>query len=139
MAELTRWLKGNMSAIAIALVLGIGGFFLSRFISEMDDKPSEDEVAIMITDSHYPILARIAQNEKDVLYIKTVTIAADGTKLHLTGSDAGSSGFIVKTAGQGVITPTEGDAVSTGDFTTKTLYEIGVKEISGACTVHVVY
>ena len=71
--------------------------------------------------------------------IKTVTIAADGTKLHLTGSDAGSSGFIVKTAGQGVITPTEGDAVSTGDFTTKTLYEIGVKEISGACTVHVVY
>lgn len=71
--------------------------------------------------------------------IKTVTIAADGTKLHLTGSDAGSSGFIVKTAGQGVITPTDGDAVSTGDFTTKTLYEIGVKQISGACTVHVIY
>mgnify|MGYP001168965706 len=71
--------------------------------------------------------------------IKTVTIAADGAKLHLTGSDAGSSGFIIQTAGQGVITPTEGDGVSTSDFTAKTLYEIGVKEISGACTVHVVY
>ena len=68
--------------------------------------------------------------------IKTIS---DGKINHLTGSLAGSSGFIIQTAGQGVITPTEGDGVSTSDFTAKTLYEIGVKQISGACTVHVVY
>ena len=58
---------------------------------------------------------------------------------HFTGAVAGSSGFIVETAGQGVITPTEGDAVAASVFTAKTLYEIGVKEISGSCTVHVIY
>ena len=45
----------------------------------------------------------------------------------------------METAGQGVITPTKGDAISTSAVTAKTLYEIGVKEISGSCTVHVVY
>ena len=67
------------------------------------------------------------------------SIGGVGKIFHATGSKKNSSGFIVQTAGQGVITPTEGDGVSAGDFTAKTLYEIGVKEISGACTVHVVY
>ena len=40
--------------------------------------------------------------------IETVTIAAAHGVKHLTGSLAGSSGFIVKTAGTGVITATDG-------------------------------
>ena len=68
--------------------------------------------------------------------IKTVT---SGITM-LTGSDAGSSGFIVQTAGQGVLTPTEGDEITLSSVcSTKTLYEIGVKRISGSCTVHVIY
>jgi len=71
--------------------------------------------------------------------IVNVTIAAANGITHLTGSLAGSSGFIVKTAGQGVITATEGGDISASDLTAKTLYEIGVQKISGSCTVNVVY
>jgi len=71
--------------------------------------------------------------------IQTVTIAAAGGVKHLTGSLAGTSGFIVKTAGTGVITATDGGDISTSDVTAKELYEIGVQKISGSCTVHVVY
>ena len=71
--------------------------------------------------------------------IETVTIASTSGEKHLTGSLAGSSGFIVKTAGQGVITAVDGGDMSTSDFTAKTLYEIGIQRISGSCTVNVVY
>ena len=75
----------------------------------------------------------------DAKFSKIETAGPTNTIKHFTGSLAGSSGFIVETAGQGVITPTEGDAVAASVFTAKTLYEIGVKEISGSCTVHVIY
>ena len=46
--------------------------------------------------------------------IETVTIASTSGEKHLTGSLAGSSGFIVKTAGQGVITAVDGGDAATG-------------------------
>ena len=59
--------------------------------------------------------------------------------VHLTGSDAGSGGFIIQTASDTVITPTEGDSIEASNLTAKTLYEIGVRHISGAGEVHIVY
>ena len=73
----------------------------------------------------------------DAKYGRIKTVGAGLTDL--TGSLAGSSGFIVGTAGSSVITPTEGDAVAASAFTTKTLYEIGVRRISGSGTIHVIY
>ena len=67
--------------------------------------------------------------------IKTVTEGITD----LTGSNAGSSGFIITTAGSSVIWPTEGDSIEASSLTAKTLYEIGVKQISGSGTVSVVY
>ena len=80
-----------------------------------------------------------ANVKDDAKFSKIITAGPTNTITFFTGSNAGSSGFIVETAGQGVITPTKGDAISTSAVTAKTLYEIGVKEISGSCTVHVVY
>ncbi len=71
--------------------------------------------------------------------VHNVTIAAAGGITYLTGSLAGSSGFIIKTAGQGVLTATDGGDLSASDLTAKELYEIGLKEISGSCTVNVIY
>ena len=51
----------------------------------------------------------------------------------------GSSGFIVTTAGDSVIWPTEGDTIAASSLTAKTLYEIGVSRISGSGTISVVY
>ena len=67
--------------------------------------------------------------------IKTIS-AAD---FYATSSFQGSSGFIVGSAGDTVITPTEGDSVAASAFTAKTLYEIGVKRVSGSGTVYIVY
>mgnify|MGYP003638332954 FL=1 len=71
--------------------------------------------------------------------VHTVTIAAAGGITYLTGSLSDPSGFIVKTAGQGVLTATDGGDIPAGDVTADEIYPIGVKEISGSCTVHVVY
>ena len=71
--------------------------------------------------------------------VHTVDIAASGGITYLTGSLAGPSGFIIKTAGQGVLTATDGGDLTASDLTAKELYEIGLKEISGSCTVNVVY
>jgi hypothetical protein len=68
--------------------------------------------------------------------IKTIS---DGKINHLTGSLAGSSGFIVQTAGEMEIIPTEGDAIRADVVTAKTLYEIGVRQVSGSGTVHIIY
>ena len=67
--------------------------------------------------------------------IKTIAEA----DFYATSSFQGSSGFIVGSAGDTVITPTEGDAVAASAFTAKTLYEIGVKRVSGSGTVYIVY
>ena len=67
--------------------------------------------------------------------IKTISEA----DFYATSSFQGSSGFIVGSAGDTVITPTEGDAVAASAFTAKTLYEIGVKRVSGSGTVYIVY
>jgi hypothetical protein len=71
--------------------------------------------------------------------VHTVTIAAAGGITYLTGSLSNPSGFMVKTAGQGVLTATDGGDIPVGDVTADEIYPIGVKEISGSCTVHVVY
>tara|TARA_Y100000310_G_scaffold132281_1_gene131332 strand:+ start:317 stop:622 length:306 start_codon:yes stop_codon:yes gene_type:complete len=75
----------------------------------------------------------------DAKFSKVKTAGPTNTQTDFTGSLAGSSGFIIETAGQGVITPTLGDAITASALTAKTLYEIGVRRISGSCTVHVVY
>ena len=71
--------------------------------------------------------------------VHTVTIASDGGITYLTGSLSNPSGFMVKTAGQGVLTATDGGDIPAGDVTADEIYPIGVKEISGSCKVHVVY
>ena len=60
-------------------------------------------------------------------------------QLHLTGSNDNSAGFIIQTAGNTVITPTEGDSIAASILNTKELYEIGVRRISGSGTIHVIY
>ena len=71
--------------------------------------------------------------------VETVTISSTQGVKHLTGSLAEICGFIVTTAGQGVITAVDGGDLNASDLTAKQLYEIGVRHISGACTVQVVY
>ena len=71
--------------------------------------------------------------------VETVTISSTQGVKHLTGSLAGTSGFIVTTAGQGVITAVDGGDLNASDLTAKQLYEIGVIHISGACTFQLVY
>ena len=75
----------------------------------------------------------------DAKFSKIITAGPTNTITFFTGSNAGSSGFIVETAGQGVITPTKGDAISTSAVTAKTLYEIGVSRVSGSGRISVVY
>jgi|TARA_B100001063_G_C16740340_1_gene544412 hypothetical protein len=69
--------------------------------------------------------------------INTIT-AAD---YYATGSNKGVSGFIIQTAGNTVITPTEGGSIAASVLTGSAgnLYEIGVKQVSGSGTVHLVY
>jgi len=73
----------------------------------------------------------------DAKFGKIRTVSA--TDFYATGSHRGSSGFIVQSAGDSVITPTRGDSVAASNFTAKTLYEIGVKQVSGSGTIHLVY
>ena len=73
----------------------------------------------------------------DAKFSKLRTVGAGITDL--TGSYAGSSGFIITTAGSSVIWPTDGDSIAASSLTAKTLYEIGVKRVSGSGTVSVVY
>ncbi len=73
----------------------------------------------------------------DAKFSKLKTVGAGITDL--TGSDAGSSGFIITTAGSSVIWPTDGDSIAASSLTAKTLYEIGVKRVSGSGTVSIVY
>ena len=73
----------------------------------------------------------------DAKFSKIVSVSA--TDYHTTGSNMGSSGFIVESAGDSVITPTRGSKVDASIFTAKTLYEIGVQRVSGSGTIHIVY
>ena len=79
----------------------------------------------------------VATVKDDAKFSKLRTVSAGITDL--TGSFKGSSGFIVTTAGDSVIWPTEGDTIAASSLTAKTLYEIGVRRISGSGTVSVVY
>ena len=88
--------------------------------------------------SRTDVSSRSAPSIKDdAKFSKIKTVSAGITDL--TGSDAGSSGFIITTAGSSKIWPTEGDSIAASSLTAKTLYEIGVKRISGSGTVSVVY
>ena len=79
----------------------------------------------------------VATVKDDAKFSKLKTVSAGITDL--TGSFKGSSGFIVTTAGDSVIWPTEGDTIAASSLTAKTLYEIGVSRISGRGTISVVY
>ena len=79
----------------------------------------------------------VATVKDDAKYSKLRTVSAGITDL--TGSFKGSSGFIITTAGDSVIWPTEGDTIAASNLTAKTLYEIGVSRISGSGTISVVY
>ena len=79
----------------------------------------------------------VATVKDDAKFSKLKTVSAGITDL--TGSFKGSSGFIVTTAGDSVIWPTEGDTIAASSLTAKTLYEIGVSRISGSGTISVVY
>ena len=79
----------------------------------------------------------VATVKDDAKFSKLKTVSAGITDL--TGSFKGSSGFIVTTAGDSVIWPTDGDTIAASSLTAKTLYEIGVRRISGSGTISVVY
>ena len=79
----------------------------------------------------------VATVKDDAKFSKLRTVSAGITDL--TGSFKGSSGFIVTTAGDSVMWPTDGDTIAASNLTAKTLYEIGVRRISGSGTVSVVY
>ena len=79
----------------------------------------------------------VATVKDDAKFSKLKTVSAGITDL--TGSFKGSSGFIITTAGSSVIWPTDGDTIAASSLTAKTLYEIGVRRISGSGTVSVVY
>ena len=79
----------------------------------------------------------VATVKDDAKFSRLKTVSAGITDL--TGSFKGSSGFIVTTAGDSVIWPTDGDTIAASSLTAKTLYEIGVRRISGSGTVSVVY
>ena len=74
----------------------------------------------------------------DAKFGKIKTVGPD-VNFFATGSEKGTSGFIVKTAGNTVITPTRGAGIAASEFNTKELYEIGVLRVSGSGTVHLVY
>ncbi len=70
-------------------------------------------------------------------FSKIRTVSAED--FYATGSNRGTSGFIVETAGNSVITPTRGDAINASGVIAKDLFEIGVQRVSGSGTVHLVY
>ena len=80
----------------------------------------------------------LSTNKNDAKFGKIKTVGPN-VNFYATGSDRGVSGFIVKSAGTTVITPTRGGGVAASEFNTKELYEIGVLRVSGSGTVHLVY
>ena len=73
--------------------------------------------------------------------VVTMTGNTDGSvvPVFFTGSLANSSGFIVQSAGNSVITTTYGGDLPASGVIAKELYEIGVFSVSGSGTVSVVY
>ena len=68
--------------------------------------------------------------------IKTVASAS----FYATGSERGVSGFIIQAAGDDLfISPTTGDAIQAKNLTAGSLYEIGVRYITGSGITHLVY
>ena len=81
---------------------------------------------------------RTVATVKDDAKFSTIKTQISGSTWY-TGSLKGSSGFIITNAGNSTIWPTEGDSIAASSLTAKTLYEIGVRRISGSGTVSVVY
>ena len=75
------------------------------------------------------------------------SILPDNRALNISGSTdnivnttvTGSSGFIVKTAGDTVLTLNGGGSLTASDLNTKSLYEIGVARVSGSGNVEVLF
>ena len=102
-----------------------------------DEYGSQVEVANKRTN----VSSRKASTHKEDAKFSKVKSQTSGSTFY-TGSLAGSSGFIVQeaAAGEMFITPVDGDSIDAAAFTLKTLYEIGVKQVSGSGgIVHVVY
>ena len=81
---------------------------------------------------------------------ETIVTGAQGVHnraLNISGSTdnrvnttvTGSSGFIVKTAGDTVLTLNGGGSLTASDLNTKSLYEIGVARVSGSGNVEVLF
>ena len=81
---------------------------------------------------------RTAPTVKDDAKFSTIKTQISGST-HYTGSLKGSSGFIIINAGNSTIWPTAGDSITASSLTAKTLYEIGVRQISGSGTISVLY
>ena len=73
----------------------------------------------------------------DARFSKIKTVSA--TDYYATGSNRGTSGFIIESAGNTTLFATEGGSIAASSLTAKTLYEIGIKQVSGSGTVHLVY
>lgn len=58
---------------------------------------------------------------------------------YLSGSNGGSQGFIVQTAGTTVLHPVEGAPINASAINAKEVYEIGLSRITGSGTVSVLY
>jgi hypothetical protein len=84
------------------------------------------------------VSSRSAPSIKDDAKFSKIKTQISGST-HYTGSLKGSSGFIIINAGNSTIWPTAGDSITASSLTAKTLYEIGVKQISGSGTVSVLY
>jgi len=73
----------------------------------------------------------------DAKFSKIRTVSAED--FYATGSNRGTSGFIVESAGDSVISATEGGSINASAVTVKELFEIGVQRVSGSGTIHLVY
>ena len=79
--------------------------------------------------------ADIISDDAKFSRIETVS----NTIFHATGSARGTSGFIIATAGNTKLIATEGGEIAASELNTKTLYEIGVQQVSGSGKIHLVY
>ena len=76
-------------------------------------------------------------SDDDAKFSKIETVS--NTIFHATGSARGTSGFIIATAGNTKLIATEGGEIAASELNTKTLYEIGVQQVSGSGKIHLVY
>ena len=85
--------------------------------------------------------APVRQDDAKFSKVKTMTGNTNASvgEMYFTGSLVGSSGFIIQSAGNSVIWPTDGDTITASALTAKSVYDIGVYKISGSGTISVLY